>query len=69
MIPKILSGRDVVLAAETGSGKTLAYIAPMATVLLNMAASGQLPPGSQETFADGSSSSSAAEDDTGSGQR
>jgi len=30
----ILSGKDVVLAAETGSGKTLAYLAPLASLAL-----------------------------------
>lgn len=33
-VPHIISGKDVVLAAETGSGKTLAYVAPIASVLL-----------------------------------
>jgi hypothetical protein len=36
-LPHILSGKDVVLAAETGSGKTLAYIAPLASKLLERA--------------------------------
>ncbi|KAF6254436.1 P-loop containing nucleoside triphosphate hydrolase protein [Scenedesmus sp. NREL 46B-D3] len=36
-LPHILSGKDVVLAAETGSGKTLAYIAPIASMLLERA--------------------------------
>ena len=33
-MPAILSGRDVVLAAETGSGKTLAYLAPLVSLAL-----------------------------------
>lgn len=33
-VPVVLSGRDLVLAAETGSGKTLAYLAPLADALL-----------------------------------
>lgn len=44
VVPKILTGKDVVLAAETGSGKTLAYIAPLSSLLLQKAAAGQLPP-------------------------
>ena len=31
---EILSGRNIVLAAETGSGKTLAYLAPLASAIL-----------------------------------
>jgi superfamily II DNA/RNA helicase len=44
VIPKVLSGKDIVLAAETGSGKTLAYIAPLSSLLLQRAASGSKPP-------------------------
>ena len=33
-VPAILSGRNVVLAAETGSGKTIAYLAPVMSRLL-----------------------------------
>jgi hypothetical protein len=58
VIPKVLSGKDIVLAAETGSGKTLAYIAPLASLLLQRTASGQLPP-SPDTLKDSSSSSSS----------
>lgn len=54
-MPKVLSGKDIVLAAETGSGKTLAYIAPLSSLLLQRAASGHQPP-SPDTFADSSSS-------------
>eukprot|EP00879_Flechtneria_rotunda_P008684 GHRR01009097.1.p1 GENE.GHRR01009097.1~~GHRR01009097.1.p1 ORF type:complete len:519 (+),score=156.17 GHRR01009097.1:211-1767(+) len=35
-LPAILSGKDIVLAAETGSGKTLAYIAPITSVLAKL---------------------------------
>lgn len=44
VIPQILPGGDIVLAAETGSGKTLAYIAPLASMLLQKALTGQNPP-------------------------
>lgn len=33
-VPALVSGRNVVLAAETGSGKTLAYLAPIVSQLL-----------------------------------
>ena len=37
----ILSGKNVVLAAETGSGKTLAYLAPIISQLLEAAEEGR----------------------------
>lgn len=58
VIPEILSGRDVVLAAETGSGKTLAYVAPMASLLLAKAAAGQQAAPASMLSATTSSSSS-----------
>lgn len=57
--PKVLTGRDIVLAAETGSGKTLAYIAPLASMLLQRAAAGQHPPPPQLLKEDGGSSHSS----------
>lgn len=33
-IPAILSGQDVIVAAETGSGKTHAYLAPLFDMML-----------------------------------
>lgn len=57
VIPKVLSGKDIVLAAETGSGKTLAYIAPLASLLMRKAASDQQPP-SADVFKESANSSS-----------
>lgn len=33
-IPKIMSGRNVLLSAETGCGKTLAFLLPMVNQIL-----------------------------------
>jgi superfamily II DNA/RNA helicase len=56
-LPHILSGKDVVLAAETGSGKTLAYIAPLASMLLERASQKAAAAAAAAAAADGSSSS------------
>jgi superfamily II DNA/RNA helicase len=63
VVPKILTGKDIVLAAETGSGKTLAYIAPLSSLLLQKAEAGQMPP-TAELLAQ-NSDSSRAQDNSG----
>jgi superfamily II DNA/RNA helicase len=63
VVPKILTGKDIVLAAETGSGKTLAYIAPLSSLLLHRAAAGQLPPTAE--LLTQHNESSRAQDDSG----
>ncbi|KAF8087025.1 hypothetical protein N665_0602s0008 [Sinapis alba] len=46
-IPSILSGRDVVVAAETGSGKTHGYLAPIIHQLTNTALDSELTNGEE----------------------
>jgi superfamily II DNA/RNA helicase len=59
VIPTVLGGADVVLAAETGSGKTLAYIAPIASALLTTLAAAP-PPGAAAARAGGDSANSSS---------
>eukprot|EP00501_MAST-03F_sp_TOSAG23-6_P000322 GSMAST32.ASY1.ANO1.329.1 assembled CDS len=42
VIPRILSGEDVICSAPTGTGKTLAYLTPLMETLLERSRSGSL---------------------------
>jgi superfamily II DNA/RNA helicase len=50
----ILSGEDVVLAAETGSGKTYAYLVPLISLLLERKAARERAPRSIDQSPPGS---------------
>ncbi|CAL9238117.1 unnamed protein product [Arabidopsis halleri] len=49
-IPSILSGKDVIVAAETGSGKTHGYLAPIIDRLMNTALDSEYTNGEERPF-------------------
>ncbi|CAH8256410.1 unnamed protein product [Arabidopsis lyrata] len=49
-IPSILSGKDVIVAAETGSGKTHGYLAPIIDRLTNTALDSEYTNGEERPF-------------------